>query len=73
MSLRDIKIKLARSLFIKDYLKQKLCFIIGLIESFNKLVIDFDVEYFCHIEEDLIPFLLKELNSQKFNANKDYS
>jgi hypothetical protein len=73
MSLRDRKIKLARSLFIKDYLKQKLCFIIGLIESFNKLVIDFDVEYFCHIEEDLIPFLLKELNSQKFNANKDYS
>jgi hypothetical protein len=59
MFLRDRKIKLARSLFIKDYLKQKLCFILGLIESFNKLGIDFDVEYLCHIDEDLIPFFLK--------------
>jgi hypothetical protein len=73
MSLFDRKINLTRKLFVRDYLENKLSFVFGLIEIFYELGIDFDVEYLCHIEEDLIPFLLNELKSQNPYIKKDYS
>jgi hypothetical protein len=73
MSLNERKINLGRKLLIRDYVEKKLSFVFGLIDSFYELGIDFDVEYLCHIEDDLIPFLLNELNSQKPYIKKDYS
>ena len=73
MSLNGRKIILGRKLFIRDYVDKKLSFGFGLIDSFCELGIYFDVEYLCHIEEELIPFLLDELNSQKPYIKKDYS
>lgn len=73
MSLIDRKIHLSRKLFIRDYLENKLKYSFGLIDSFYQLGVDFDVEYLCHMDEELIPFLLNELNSQKSYIKQDYS
>ena len=73
MSLIDRKINLSRKIFIRDYLENKLKYSFGLIDAFYQLGVDFDVQYFCHIDEELIPFLLDELNSLNPSVNHDYS
>ena len=73
MSLIDRKINLSRKLFIRDYLENKLKYSFGLIDAFYQLGVDFDVKYFCHIDEELIPFLLDELNSLNPSVKHDYS
>lgn len=73
MSLLDRKIHLTRKLFVRDYLENKLKYSFGLIDTFYQLGVDFDVEYLCHLDEDLIPFLLDELYSQNPSVKHDYS
>ena len=73
MSLIDRKIHLSRKLFIRNFLEKKLNLGFGLIDTFYQLRVDFDVEYLCHMDEDLIPFLLDELNSLNPSVKQDYS
>ena len=73
MSLIDRKINLSRKIFIRDYLENKLKYSFGLIDAFYQLGVDFDVQYFCHIDEELIPFFLDELNSLYPSVKYDYS
>lgn len=73
MSLLDRKINLSRKIFIRDYLVNKLDFSFGLLDTFYQLGVDFDVEYLCHLDEELIPFFLDELNSLNPSVKHDYS
>ena len=73
MSLLDRKIHLTRKIFTRDYLVNKLDFSFGLIDAFYLLGVDFDVQYLCHLDEELIPFFLDELNSLNPSVKYDYS